>query len=598
MYNFKINKIETNDGSIILPKQINIIIGPNNCGKSQFLKDIKNSLHNNGFGSKKNIIIKKMEYYLPKNKEEFIDRYNLEKRIFKQNNNQFYIRNYSGLNNLDFKVHSGMSFNNYFDIGKINIYNDWKNNLEIQISNFEKPICYNEKILSQGDFSEKAIIHNITYVEDEKDGEKTKTQIEGGDGPLYAQARESIDNFINTYGELFYNFLGTEEKLLMCKAQKKYGLQDGNTNFLSEVQFNNELLKKLSIYTRDMFKKDIYLDKYTYGEVLLFRVGDDFDFIRNSPRENSEVEIKLNDYNLLDDEGDGLKSFVTTYLSLNLNDKNILLFDEPETFLHPPLAKQLGEIIGKAANENKQIFLSTHSADLLKGILNSNSDVKIIRITRNEDTNNISQLDEISNITNDSLLYSSNVLNGLFCEKVYISESESDEEFYRCLHDKVNPTDSSFFTHGENKQTLGKIAKIYNDLNVLNYRIYDFDLLFDKAFNSELNKFISDDKKNAYINLSKQIKKVLIEKELYHNGGISAIQDNHLRNQTQEMLTNLKKNGIIILKKGCLETCLLDYKIAYTKNNKKNWVTKAIKFINNSDTDIIKNSNIYNWLFR
>lgn len=44
MYNFKIKEIITNDGSKIIPKKINVIIGPNNCGKSRFLKDIKDTL--------------------------------------------------------------------------------------------------------------------------------------------------------------------------------------------------------------------------------------------------------------------------------------------------------------------------------------------------------------------------------------------------------------------------------------------------------------------------------------------------------------------------------------------------------------------------
>lgn len=44
MYNFKISKISTNFGDVMEPKKVNVIIGPNNSGKSQFLKDIKNML--------------------------------------------------------------------------------------------------------------------------------------------------------------------------------------------------------------------------------------------------------------------------------------------------------------------------------------------------------------------------------------------------------------------------------------------------------------------------------------------------------------------------------------------------------------------------
>lgn len=53
MYNFKIKQIITNNGTAIIPKSINIIIGPNNSGKSQFLKDIKNSLSSHNYLNKK-----------------------------------------------------------------------------------------------------------------------------------------------------------------------------------------------------------------------------------------------------------------------------------------------------------------------------------------------------------------------------------------------------------------------------------------------------------------------------------------------------------------------------------------------------------------
>ena len=41
MYNFKIKKIIAYDGTEIEPKAINIIVGPNNSGKSRLLKEIK-----------------------------------------------------------------------------------------------------------------------------------------------------------------------------------------------------------------------------------------------------------------------------------------------------------------------------------------------------------------------------------------------------------------------------------------------------------------------------------------------------------------------------------------------------------------------------
>lgn len=304
MYDFKINKIVTNDNTTIIPKNINVIIGPNNSGKSQFLKDIKNILGLQQYFDKKNIIIKDMKYNLPKNKEEFIERYDLNSKVFKNSNNQYYIRNYSGVFNNNIAVDN--SINNYLDTGNININGD--------------------------------------------------------------------------------------------------------------------------------------------------------------------------------------------------------------------------------------------------------------------------------------------------CEKVYICEAESDEEFFQSLHDKINPYDSAFFTHGKNKQTLKDISNAYKELNIPNYRIYDFDILRDDDFNKALNTFIDEDVKNKYINIRKELNETF-DKDSYQNGGIEKITDDNLKNKVLRMLVDLKKSKIIILKHGCLESCLLDLDINYTKN-KNTWFKDAINLINNSGKELIESSHIYNWIFK
>lgn len=596
MYNFKIKQIITNNGTAIIPKSINIIIGPNNSGKSQFLKDIKNSLSSHNYLNKKNITIRDMKYILPKNKEEFISRYNLHSKIFSNSDNQYYIRNYSGIYDNNIIVSNPAS--NYLDTGNISITPNWEIDLQRQITNFDHFICNDEKIIDGENYPQNAIIHNERYIEIEENGKKVRKTIAGSEGPLYEEKGASIKNFINLYGNLFFNYLGTEEKLLMCKRQKQYGLQDHNTNFLSEVQFNSKLLDELSNYTKTMFNKDIYLDRFSWGESILFRVGDNFNFIRNAKRNDNEAEIKLKDYNALDNEGDGIKSFVTNYIALNMNDKNILLLDEPESFLHPPLAKQLGEIIAKSSSVNKQIFISTHSADLLKGILSVNKDVNIIRITRDKEFNqfNLLKKEAIEQIISNPMLLSSNILNGLFCEKVYICEAESDEEFFQSLHDKISLYDNAFFTHGKNKQTLKDISKIYNTLSIPNYRIYDFDILKDEDFNKALNTFINEQDKNKYIEIRKKVNEVLKE-ESYANGGINDIKEDELRNMAINMFNDLKKSKIIILEYGCLESTLDDLGIKYTKNKNK-WFEKAMGLVYESSNDIIESSNIYKWIFK
>lgn len=599
MYNFKIKEIITNDSKkSIIPKSINIIIGPNNSGKSQFLKDIRNILKGNN-SDYSPIVIKKLNYELPKNFEEFNQRYNLNDRIFKINNNQYYIKDYSGIYNQEIEIDN--SFSSYLDLSNVNVDSNWKIQLDYMIKNFHNDILEDPQLIHEMDLPLDSVVCDEKYIVYEKDGKKHKIPISGDVVPMIRKAGESIPEFISNYGSIFFNYLGTEEKLLMCKIQRNYGYIDYQTNILSEIKFELKILEELSKYTLKLFKKDIYLDKYTNGNRICFRVGKNFDFIRNSNRNDILSEKRLINFNMLDNEGDGLKSFVTTFLSLKMNNKNILLLDEPESFLHPPLARQLGELIASSVTDGKQIFVATHSSDIIRGILGKTKDVNIIRITRNKNKNIIKKIEEkeLKEALLNGFLPTNDFLNGLFSEKVYICEASRDVEFYQALHDKIKFSDPALFMYGNGKDTLNKLSSIYDKYNIQNFRIYDFDALKYQSFKNVIKEKFSNNKRNYYIGL---VKKLELEfsnnKDNYHIGGINAIKDNSLKCEIENMLDDLKKNGIIFLKSGELESTLIKEGIHYTSNNKERWLKDAIKYINDSSKNKIKQTDIYKWLFK
>ena len=102
--------------------------------------------------------------------------------------------------------------------------------------------------------------------------------------------------------------------------------------------------------------------------------------------------------------------------------------------------------------------------------------------------------------------------------------------------------------------------------------------------------------KNKYIDIRKKLNEIF-DKDSYQNGGIEKITDDDLKNKVLRMLVDLKKSKIIILKQGCLESCLFDLGISYTKN-KNTWFKDAINLINGSGKELIESSHIYNWIFK
>ena len=154
----------------------------------------------------------------------------------------------------------------------------------------------------------------------------------------------------------------------------------------------------------------------------------------NDEQERQEAYAEILDtYDQVQNQGDGIKSFTGILLYLMIDYISTFLIDEPESFLHPPQATIMGRIIGKTLRNDQQAFISTHSEEIIKGILDvCPQRVKIIRITRNENSNSFSILDnnKFSQIWKDPLLKYSNIMTSLFHKDVVLCESDSDCKMY------------------------------------------------------------------------------------------------------------------------------------------------------------------------
>lgn len=564
MYKFKIDKLKLNtiDGTMSFePKRVNVIIGPNNSGKSRLLKELRDWLSGDNTDIK---MINQIEYPYSKNFQEVEDSYNVKNKMTKDMYGNWILRTYLNKSNQPWDVNT--TFESYFTRSLNSIPSGWE------------------------DFFKNII-----------------------------QEKNEI-SFFQYLGPLFFRYLGTEERLTICKMQKNYGLDSTNTNYLTSFKFEDKVLRELSANVKRIFNKDVILDTQTLGDRLGFRVGDDFGYLRGAFEQGKERVLHLFNEKLLDDQGDGLKSYISTFLSLKVKGNDVLLIDEPEAFLHPPLARQLGELIG-AFDEDKQIFVSTHSVEILKGILSKNTDINVIRITQPKSLQNSINLvnkEVLQTILQSPLLRVSRVLEGLFCEKVVVTEAEADELVYQELIEKVFPQSGLYFAHGQNKQTLVEIAEMYKAVDIKYEVITDFDIL---RVNEEFNKFmkkmpIEENEKQKYrdyiVKLRAKIdeeidtkgmddekkKKILKENrdKVYHREGIEHLNESELKENIRELIEKMGKNHLHILNTGELETLLLPFSIPYT-NNKSHWVVEAInKIASLNKEDIEKNRNIYEFL--
>ncbi len=287
---------------------------------------------------------------------------------------------------------------------------------------------------------------------------------------------------------LFVCDLNTETRLSICRSAPKINRNDPKVNPIQYVAFDPSIRKRLSNYFHEAFNKYIVPDVQYGNSFPLILLDSLIDLSARSFSDETEraefYASELNKHPQIQDQGDGVKSFVGILLYLMLDFYRVYLIDEPEAFLHPPQAKVMGQMIGRLSNNEKQIFISTHSEHLIQGLIEAAPErVKIVHISRENNINHISILnkDDIQKVWTDPILKYSNVLEGLFYRNVVLCESDSDCRFYSIINDAIQREQQKYsetlFTYSGGKQRLSIIVRALLSLGVDIRVITDFDVL-------------------------------------------------------------------------------------------------------------------------
>jgi energy-coupling factor transporter ATP-binding protein EcfA2 len=235
-------------------------------------------------------------------------------------------------------------------------------------------------------------------------------------------------------------------------------------------------------------------------DLIVFRAGgSSFPlYVGEKPKKNKDwadeldksfVEALLAAAQPLSSQGDGMRSFATILLYALASDTHSVQFlDEPEAFLHPPQAKLIGEYLAKHRVGKSQLFIATHSADVLDGLVaGGTKKVRIVRIQREGDVNCVKELskEKTATIANDTLTRYSGVFSGIFYRHVIIAESDSDCLFYNSIlhttavRGEVSP--DVLFIHAAGKHRMAKLVETLRSLDVPVSVVADIDLLNEEG---------------------------------------------------------------------------------------------------------------------
>jgi hypothetical protein len=192
---------------------------------------------------------------------------------------------------------------------------------------------------------------------------------------------------------------------------------------------------------------------------------------------------------MLETQGDGMRSFAAVTLHvLAARTHSIQFLDEPEAFLHPPQARLLGRYIAENRPGKSQLFISTHSTDVLDGLIEGGSDkVRIVRLRREGDVNHIKELgnEQTKAVAKDTLARFSRVFDGIFFEHVIICEADADCMFYQSILNLPSISGDRrpdvLFVHTSGKHRMAKLADTLRSLDVPVSVIADIDVLNDES---------------------------------------------------------------------------------------------------------------------
>jgi ABC-type cobalamin/Fe3+-siderophores transport system ATPase subunit len=291
------------------------------------------------------------------------------------------------------------------------------------------------------------------------------------------------------------------------------------------------------------------------------------------------------------DASDGVQAFVGILCAVLSGDYRAVLIDEPEAFLHPPLARKLGYQLTSELKEGGTLMASTHSPDFLIGCLQASPNVRVVRLEYSNEKSKGRIVDSaiLTTLFKTPLMRSANVISALFHDGVVVTESDNDRAFYSEIYYRLAEQEKGYpsllFVNAQNKQTIRDIIGPLRAFGVPAAAAVDIDIL--KNAGSEWTGWL----KSAHLpdalygGLGQQrgdLKKRYDDAQLdMKKGGIELLQGDD-KQAAIELFDQLDRYGVFAVRKGELESWLPNLGAV---GKKTDWTISALEKMGSDPSD-------------
>ena len=369
------------------------------------------------------------------------------------------------------------------------------------------------------------------------------------------------------------DLINARERLDGVKPTVHVDLINGHPAHPLHVLYQKPVLEeKICAISKRIFGVGILLNPGA-GSHITLHVGEPVDAAELGGNRTQEYANRIGDLPSILEQGDGMQATIGLVARLISSSCPCILVDEPDLYLHPPQAYELGKTI---ANEivGQQTFFATHSVKFLQGLFHSAPDrLKVIRLSRG--VNMEFQAFEVDTsvfleVKADPILKFTNILEALFYENAILCEDPSDCLFFKTVIERmslIGQEQRCFWVGVFGKGNFQKVARISRALGVNTICIADFDLI--SSTNNSIEKVLAPlvdalggNSINS-INIIRDAK--ALAKSVSANGklswerfkisGLAEVEfDPSLHGQFVKLLESLNQLGLYVLRSGETES--------------------------------------------
>jgi ABC-type multidrug transport system ATPase subunit len=367
------------------------------------------------------------------------------------------------------------------------------------------------------------------------------------------------------YVKLFVIRLDAETRFALVHGKRRGSMRKAPKNYLTKLLKNDALRTRVREVCERAFSGLFFVLDPTGAENINIMMS------VNQPEQDVERSLTDTAIEFFDnaipirDFGDGVKALIGIVSAVAAMGQKFILIDDPEAFLHPPVARLLGrELVGLTEERDAQLFLTTHSADFLQGCLEVSSLTNVVRLTydRTTDTATARGLDPqiLSALMKNRLLRTAGVLSALFNRGAVVTESEEDKVVYdevnRRLLSVGRGSKDTVFLNAQNWQTTCDLAGPLRQLGIPVAIVLDIDVLLTAKKWTDIFRACNVPSSH-HADLAKvrsKIKTDGVSRSAFKKDGLDALSA--AKSITSQIIDNLASYGIFVVPVGELESWL------------------------------------------